>query len=77
MDAMHENIIVALEGAVAEHVGVLLADEDGEVEVRTMRLDGLTRVFLRRPGGAWLSRYAWSRATVEDLVRRFLEVGSG
>lgn len=59
---------------VEERTAVMLEERE-EVEARVLRMGPheLVRVFLRlRPDGAWLSAYAWTLASVDALVRRFL-----
>lgn len=57
---------------VEERVAVLLeARPDVEALVATQPI-GITRVFLRAPGGSWRSRYAWRIDLVDAFVARFL-----
>lgn len=56
---------------VEEQASIVLEDYPGEVEIKTVESFGLVRLFLRVPGGEWLSRYAWDRETVHALVCRF------
>lgn len=55
---------------VEERAAVLLEDRT-DVEARVLRV-GIVRLFVRRSGGAWLSRYAWTLRDVDALLGRAL-----